>query len=258
MSDSSQEPAAVAYSGMPFLKHLEELRVRLIKSILTIAVFSAVAFYFADQLLTLIQRPLDGIPLHNMQVTGAFYAYLKVSLFAGILAALPVIFYQLWMFISPGLYKHEKRLVLPLVATSTFLFLLGAGFCFLVVLPLSLKFLIGFAGEVIINYITIDSYISFAGLLLLAFGFGFQMPIVAFFLGKAGIISSSFLAKGRRYAVIIILIGAAVITPPDVFTQVLLAGPLYLLYEISIIVVKLSAERGREDEPEESEEPTED
>lgn len=250
MSEHSPESNSFFQKGMPFLDHLEELRGRLIKAILAIVLLSAVAFYFSDKILLFIQRPLEGVPLHNMQVTGAFYAYLKVSLFAGILAGLPVIFYQLWMFISPGLYKQEKRLIIPLVTISTLLFLLGSGFCFVVVLPLSLKFLIGFAEDVIVNYITVDSYISFAGLLLLAFGFGFQMPIIAYFLGKAGIISSSFLAKGRRYAVVIILIVAAIITPPDVFTQVLLAGPLYILYEISILVVKMAA---RPSEPESSE-----
>ena len=229
--------------AMSFLMHLEELRHRLIKSFLAIVVTSGVAFYFSDELLTFIQMPLDGVLLHNMQVTGTFYAYLKISLITGIVVALPIIFYQMWRFIAPGLYEKEKTFIIPVVIMSTILFLLGGGFCFLVVLPLSLKFLIGFAGELIVNYITVGSYVSFAGLLLLAFGFGFQMPIVAYFLGRAGVISPSFLCKGRRYALVAILVSAAVITPPDIFTQVLLAAPLYVLYEVSIIVVRLAGKK---------------
>ena len=237
------QPKQAEQGSMPFLVHLEELRRRLIKAFLAVIVGSAVSFYFADQILEFIKIPLEGVPLHNMQVTGAFYAYLKISLFTGVVVALPFIFYQAWRFISPGLYSHEKVMMTPLVLISTVLFLIGAGFCYLIVLPIALTFLIGFADEMIINYITIGSYISFAGLLLLAFGFGFQMPIVAYFLGRFGLISSKFLAKGRRYAFILILVVGAIITPPDVFTQVLLAVPLYLLYEISIIVVRVTGKR---------------
>ncbi len=126
------------------------------------------------------------------------------------------------------------------------LFLIGAGFCYLTVLPLALQYLLGFADDLVTNYITIESYIGFAGLLLLAFGFAFQLPIVAYFLGKGGIVKASTLAKGRRYALVGILIVAAIITPPDVFTQTLLAIPLYVLYEVSIIVVRVVSPRHKE------------
>ncbi len=241
MTTPSDQPHNLFKGGMPFLAHLEELRRRLIKVALAVVIMSAVSFYFAEQLMVAIQIPLGGVPLHNMQVTGAFYAYLKISLITGVVAALPIIFYQMWCFIAPGLYAREKAAVLPLIFISTLLFLIGAGFCFMIVLPLALQFLIGFADEMITNYITIGSYVSFAGLLLLAFGFGFQMPIVAYFLGKMGFISAAFLSKGRRYAFIIILVAAAIITPPDIFTQVLLATPLYVLYEVSIVVVRIVA-----------------
>ncbi len=236
---NDQPPQEPTVSGMPFLEHLEELRRRLIKAFLAVVVMSGVAFYFADQLMVLIQIPLGDVPLHNMQVTGAFYAYLKIALITGVVGALPVIFYQMWCFIAPGLYMREKAAMLPLIFVSIILFVIGGGFCFVIVLPLALKFLIGFADDLIVNYITIGSYVSFAGLLLLAFGFGFQMPIVAYFLGKMGLITPQFLAKGRRYAFVIILVAAAIITPPDIFTQVLLAFPLYILYEVSIIVVRM-------------------
>ncbi|MEA1979571.1 MAG: twin-arginine translocase subunit TatC [candidate division Zixibacteria bacterium] len=234
-------------SSMGFLDHLEELRRRLIKSVLAVVLFSFVAFYFADYIMEFIKIPLQNkVELYNIAVTGSFYAYLKVSLICGFIVSLPFNFYQMWSFISPGLYEKEKLLIVPLVFFSTVLFLIGASFCYVVVLPLSFAFLIGFSGDVIINTITIGSYISFVGLLLIAFGFGFQMPIVAYVLGKMGVLSYEFLSKGRRYALITILIVGAIITPPDVFTQFLLAIPLYILYEISIIIVKYTSKRDKE------------
>jgi len=240
MANDTEQPETTEKGGMSFLGHIEELRRCLLKSIVAVVVMSGVAFYFSDELIKFIQIPLDGTPLHNMQVTGTFYAYLKVSLIAGVIAALPIMFYQMWAFLSPGLLRSEKRMVIPLILVSTVLFLTGAAFCFYISLPISLKFLIGFSDGLIVNYITVGSYISFAGLLILAFGFGFQLPIVCFVLGRMGIISSRFLSRGRRYAFVLILVAGAIITPPDVFTQVLLAVPIYLLYEISILVVRLT------------------
>ncbi len=225
---------------MGFLDHLEELRHRLIKAVLSIFLFSGIAFYCSEQLVDLIQIPIGDVQLYNIAVTGAFYAYLKISLIAGFIGSAPVIFYQMWSFVSPGLYKKERLFIIPLVFISTILFVIGAGFCFMVVLPLSIDFLTGFSGEQIINTITIGSYISFAGLLMMAFGFGFQMPIAAYFLGKMGIVNARMLSKGRRYALVGILIVSAIITPPDVFTQVMLSIPLYMLYEISILVVRVT------------------
>lgn len=246
-NNPDEDDDLIGKGAMPFLDHLEELRWRLIKSVFSVIIMSFVAFYFSDHLLRFIRIPLGDIKLYNIEVTGTFYAYLKISLIAGILGALPIIFYQLWSFISPGLYKKEKWMIFPLVLISTLLFLLGAGFCFVMVLPLSFKFLIGFSGELIENTITIGSYINFVGLLLLAFGFAFQLPLLNYFLGKMGLITSDFLARGRRYAIVIILIVGAVLTPPDIFTQVLLAFPLYVLYEISILVVKLTQKKKASD-----------
>lgn len=234
--------------AMGFIDHLEELRRRLLKAALTIVILSAVAFYFADKLVQFIRIPLgDEIKLYNIQVTGAFYAYLKIAIITGIITSLPVIFYQMWAFIAPGLYKREKMTILPLVFISTILFLIGAAFCYIMVLPLAFEFLMSFSEGQVINNITIGSYISFIGLLLVTFGCGFQLPIIAYFLGKMGIITSLMLSKARRYAVVGILVAAAIITPPDVFTQVLLGVPLYILYEISILVVKLTGRREKKE-----------
>lgn len=235
----SPAPEESDTGSMPFLEHLEELRWRLLKSLLAVAVTAGVSFYFRNELFLVLTRPLGEIQLHFTEVAGSFYAYLKVALIAGIIAALPVVFYQMWMFLSPGLYKHEKHIIIPLVFISTVLFLGGASFCYFLTLPLALQFLIGFSGDLLSPVITVGSYISFAGLLLVAFGLGFQLPVVSFFLGKIGVVSSSAMGKGRRYALVVILIAGAIITPPDIFTQLLLAGPVYLLYEISILVVRI-------------------
>ena len=227
-------------NSMPFLEHLEELRWRLIKAVLSIIVCAFVAFNFAEYLVIFIRRPLGDIQLYNIAVTGAFYAYIKISLISGLVVALPYVFYQLWSFIAPGLYKKERLMIIPLVLISTILFLVGAAFCFEYVLPVSFDFLISFGGEQIENTITIGSYISFVGLLLMAFGFGFQMPLLSYFLGKMGVINAQMLGRGRRYAIVGILIVGAIITTPDVFTQFMLAGPLYILYEVSIIIVRIT------------------
>ena len=154
-----------------------------------------------------------------------------------------MVFFQLWSFIAPGLYSHEKSVVMPLVIVSTLLFMVGAAFCYYGVLPIALQFLIGFSEGLLSPIITVGSYISFAGLLLVAFGLGFELPVVAYFLARIGLINAGVLARGRRYALVAILIVGAIITPPDVFTQLLLAGPVYLLYEVSIIIVRITRAR---------------
>jgi sec-independent protein translocase protein TatC len=231
---------------MPFLEHLEELRKRLLRAALAVIAMAIVALYFSDEIMRFILKPLNGVPLHNLQPAGTIWAYLKVALITGVIAALPIVFYQMWAFIAPGLYRKERRTVLALIAASVCLFVIGAGFCYFIVLPLSLKFLLGFADDLIVNIITVGSYISFAGMLTLAFGFSFQLPIVAYFLARMGIVSAAFLNKGRRYAVVIILLVAGILTPtPDIFNQLLLAVPLYVLYEVSIVIVWIVGRKKR-------------
>ncbi len=229
---------------MPFLEHLEELRRRLLKAVSAVLVCSLAALYFANPIMRWLIAPLGKVKLHVTEVTGSFSAYFKVALITGIICSLPIIFYQVWSFVSPGLYAKEKRMILPFITIATALFLAGASFCYYLVLPWSLEFLIGFSGDLLSPIITVGSYISFTGMLILAFGISFELPVIAYLLGKIGLISSSFLSGGRRYAVVIILIIAAVLTPtPDVFTQLLLAVPMYALYEVSIIVVRLTGRR---------------
>ncbi|MEW6049891.1 MAG: twin-arginine translocase subunit TatC [Candidatus Zixiibacteriota bacterium] len=239
------QPEQRLFGSMPFLDHLEELRKRLLKAFGAVILTAMAALYFADPIMRWFVAPLGNIKLHVTEVTGSFTAYLKVALITGLIAALPIVFYQLWAFVSPGLYQKERKLTLAVVGSATVLFVAGALFCYYVVLPWSLQFMIGFSGDLLSPIITVNSYLTFTGMLMLGFGAGFELPIVAYILGRFGVISSSTLAKGRRFAVVIILVVAAFLTPtPDVFTQLLLAVPLYVLYEISIITVRITGKKG--------------
>lgn len=227
---------------MSFWDHLEELRRRLIKAVGAVLLLSIVSYIFSDWLIGAMTRYIDAV--YFMGPTEAFAVKIKVSLFAGLVLAVPVVLYQLWQFIVPGLYAHEVRLVVPVVFFSSLFFVGGASFCYFLVLPAGLQFLLGFGTEKMQPLISVGQYISFVGWMTMAFGVVFQLPIVFFFLGRLGIVSSATLRRGRRYAVVGILIVAAAVTPsPDVFSQLLLAGPLYLLYEASVILVRLTGRR---------------
>ncbi len=230
---------------MSFLDHLEELRSRIIKSLYSVIILSVVAYIFSVRLLNFILRPLPGDQaVYFLSPTEAFSTRIKISLIAGIMLSVPVIFYHLWKFVVPGLFAKEVKVIIPVVISSTFFFLVGASFCFLFVLPVSIKFLMGFGTDKLKPMIQIKDYISFVCYMSLAFGAVFELPVISYFLGRIGLISARTFIKGRRYAIVIILIVAAVVTPtPDAFTQLMLAGPLYLLYEISIIVLKLTAKK---------------
>jgi len=229
---------------MPFLDHLEELRFRLIKSIGTILLFSIVAFVFSEHILSFLSRPVEK--MYFMAPTEAFMVQVKVSFLVGIIAAAPVVLYQLWMFVLPGLYDREVKMVIPIVIASTVFFYTGGAFCFFYVIPIAMNFLMNFGGESIEPLISIKEYFVFVTRMILAFSIVFELPVVSFFLGRIGILSHKFLARGRRYALILILITSAVITPPDIFSQVALSVPLYFLYELSILIVYLTGRR-RED-----------
>ncbi|KPL01163.1 MAG: hypothetical protein AMJ91_01300 [candidate division Zixibacteria bacterium SM23_73_3] len=222
---------------MGFLDHLEELRGRIIKSLICIILFSIGAYVFSERLIELVTRPIPEV--YFMAPTEAFSTRIKISLIAGIIVSVPVLFYHLWKFIVPGLFEKEIKMIIPAVLASTIFFLIGAVFCFLFVLPLSMKFLLGFGTEKLKPMIKIKDYISFVSYMILAFGAVFELPVISYFLGKMGIITARTLIKGRRFAVTAILILAAIITPPDIFSQFMLAGPLYFLYEVSIVVVKI-------------------
>jgi len=177
----------------------------------------------------------------------AFFTYLKVALLSGIMLAAPVIIYQFWMFVTPGLYKKEKRILIPIVFLSSVFFIGGSLFGYFIVFPWGFKFFLGFATETIRPLPSMKEYLSFSAKLLLAFGLVFELPLVLTFLARIGIVSVDFLKKNRKYALLLFFAGAAILTPPDVVTQVMMALPLMVLYEISIIGAKVFGKKKPEE-----------
>ena len=244
---------------LPFTGHLEELRKRLLICIYTVAIAFVPAYLFKEQLFEVLMNPLIQVmePGDKLVFTGlpeAFFTYLKVSFLTAILAASPIILYQFWMFVAPGLYNKERRLLLPIVFLSTFFFLGGALFGYFIVFPWGFKFFLGFATEWIRPLPAMKEYLSCSSKLLLAFGLVFELPLVVTFLAKLGLVSVDFLKKNRKYALLLFFVGAAILTPPDVVTQVMMAFPLMLLYEISIIGARIFARKPISTESETEEE----
>jgi sec-independent protein translocase protein TatC len=234
---------------MPFLDHLEELRWRIIRILAALVVASIGCYVFSDFLFQWLRWPLqravpDGsVDLNFLKVGEGFTVRIKLSVLAGIFISIPVTIYQVWRFVMPGLYDREKRVVVPLVTTSSVLFLIGAAMCFIWVLPFTIRFLLGIAPEDVKPVLTINEYLNFVMWSTLAYGLVFQLPIVALFLGKLGIIDSRLLSKGRRYAIVGVAVVAAIVTPPDVFSMAMMGLPLYLLYEISILILLITGKR---------------
>ena len=225
---------------LPFTAHLEELRRRLITSFAAVGIGFVLCYGFKEKLFEILTLPLIQVMEAGDKIifTGlpeAFFTYLKVSFLAGLMLAAPVVLYQFWMFVAPGLYNEERRLLLPIVFLSTVFFVGGALFGYFVVFPFGFKFFLGFANEHIQALPSMREYLGFAAKLLLAFGLVFEMPLVLTFLARLGIVSVDFLKTHRKYAIVLFFTGAAIITPPDVVTQIMMALPLMLLYEISIL-----------------------
>jgi sec-independent protein translocase protein TatC len=238
----------------PFLSHLEELRSRLIKSAIAIGAGFVLCYVFAEELFNILISPLkdklpEGKGLIFTNLPEMFFIYLKTAFIAGILLATPVIFYQMWKFIAPGLYQNEKRYIVPFVLSSTVLFVGGALFGYFVVFPFGFRFFLGYATEYIQALPSVKEYFSLSSKLLLAFGVVFELPVVIFFLSRMGLVTVPFLKKNRKYALLVAFAFGAILTPPDVVTQCMMAGPLVLLYEIGIIVAAIGS-RKREPEDE--------
>ncbi len=238
----------------PFLSHLEELRKRLVSISIGVGAGFVVCYIFSEKLFQLLILPLksvlpEGDRLIFTNLPEMFITYLKVSLIAGVLLSAPFIFYQLWLFIAPGLYQREKKYIFPFVIFSTILFVGGALFGYFVVFPFGFKFFIGFSNEYVKALPSVKQYFSFSIKLLFAFGVVFELPVVVFFLAKMGVITPEFLKKKRKYAILLTFVVAAILTPPDVITQCMMAGPLLILYEIGIIVARIA----RKKEPEKTE-----
>ncbi len=234
---------------MPFLDHLEELRQRLLRCIFSIILFSFGSYFFAKQIMKILLRPYPKEEkLIFLAPTEGFITYIKISIFVGIIMSLPVIFYQLWKFVVPGLYKKERKYVPLIVLLSTLFFLTGALFCYFVIIPYGLNFLLGFSTDQLEPNIQIKEYLKFVTLLILVFGIIFELPLLSFFLTKLELLTPDFMRSKRRYGIVLIFMLAAILTPPDVVTQLFLAGPLIILYEISIWVSKFAMSKKDADE----------
>jgi len=225
----------------PFLAHLDELRKRLIVCAIAVGAGFAISYIFSKQLFSFLILPLtkvlpDESTLIFTSLPEMFIAYIKVALIAGIILAVPVIFYELWMFVAPALYRTEKRYVVPFVLFSTVLFVVGSSFGYFIVFPYGFKFFIGFATEDIQALPSVKQYFSFAIRLLLAFGLVFEMPVAVLFLTKIGLITPESMKKYRKFAILGSFVLSAILTPPDVATQLMMALPIIILYELSILI----------------------
>jgi sec-independent protein translocase protein TatC len=240
---------------LPFTAHLEELRKRLITVFIAVGVGFVAAFGFKEYLFKILVQPLvnvmkEGETLIYTGLPEAFFTYLKVAFLTGLIVASPIILYQFWMFVAPGLYKNERRMMAPIVLLSSFFFIGGALFGYFIVFPWGFKFFLGFATETIRPLPSMKEYFGFSAKLLLAFGLVFELPLVLTFMARLGIVSVDFLKKNRKYALLLFFAGAAILTPPDVITQIMMALPLMVLYEISIIGARVFGKKKPKDEAE--------
>ena len=241
-----QEDGRASDLQMPFTSHLAELRSRLVKSVVAVAVAFILCFAAADEIFAVLAAPLrrlhvTGLMLIGTAVTEAFFTKMKVSFVAAVILASPVLLWQLWQFVAPGLYEHEKRYTRSFVLFGSFFFIAGAAFCYLVVIQEGLNFLLHRYEVIHIQpLLQVADYLSLVSRLVLAFGVMFELPVLAFFFARVGIIDHRLLIHHGRYALLAIALLAAVLTPPDLISQVLLMVPLIVLYGISIAVAYLA------------------
>ncbi len=224
--------------------HIADLRKRLVNSVIALVIGFFICFFFYEPILEWMMVPVEAVLPENshmvaVEVQETFFTALKVAFFTGFILSLPVIFWQLWLFLAPGLYDHEKKLVIPFVFFGTLMFLIGASFAYYIVIPYGFEFLINFGSTVVTILPSIGKYVGFFTKLLFGFGIAFELPVITFFLAKIGLVDDKMLKDFFRYAVVIIFIVASLLTPPDVLTQFLMAGPLILLYGVSIYIAKV-------------------
>ncbi len=227
---------------MSLIEHLTELRYRLVRSIQGIFLGSALGIYYADYIMAIIRKPIlpflgDGGGLVFTGVMDKFMAHLKVGALSGVILTCPYWLYHLWQFISPGLYKNERRYAGGFIFSGSVLFLLGVGFVYFFVYPTAFEYLLAFGGDVDKPMITIGEYLGFFVMTTLLFGLSFELPLVMVVLAIMGVIDVDFLRKNRRYAIVVLAVLSAVLTPPDIVSMCMMLVPLYALYEIAIWVI---------------------
>ena len=234
---------------MSLTEHLIELRKRLTRSLIALGIGFGVCYYYKDLVFDIITRPLTKVLAKNSYLiytglTEAFFTYMKIAFFASLIITSPFILYQIWKFISPGLLPNEKKYVVPFVISSSSLFIGGILFGYFIVLPTAFEFFVSFNNEYLRAMLSFKDYLSLFVTFLLGFGVSFELPIFIFFLTKLRIVNAKMLSKQRRYAILVIFIVAAVLTPsPDALSQILMAIPLMFLYEISIFVSKFAEKK---------------
>lgn len=237
--------AAAAENNMSLFSHITELRYRLIWSLVTVAVFFCFVFFFSDKVINFLKQPLlTSLPnttteLHFTGPLDVFLASIKVSFLTAVVCACPIWLYHFWKFIEPALLKNERKFILPFILISILLFLLGLAFCYWIILPITLNFLVNLGLEVGTPMITINDYLSLITIMIFGFGLIFEFPLILIILAFLDIVSAESLSSKRRYVCIGVLVVAAVLTPPDPLSQIGMAIPLYLMYELSIFIIRL-------------------
>ncbi|TMJ06468.1 MAG: twin-arginine translocase subunit TatC [Bacillati bacterium ANGP1] len=227
---------------MTIVEHLEELRKRLLYSLAAFGVATSAGYLFVERILAVVLRPVGQVVF--LAPTEAFFVRLKVAALAGVFLSLPVTLYQLWRFVSVGLTPTERRYSLSLIPAALALFVSGAAFAFLVILPIGVRFLLSYQTPNLVPMISVQAYTSFVTAFILAFGLLFQLPVVILFLARLGVVTPASLTAGRKYALLAIVTASAVLTPGgDVVSQMLMAVPTYILYEVSIWVARLVSPR---------------
>lgn len=235
--DSFEDGGDKDDGSMSILAHLEELRWRLIRSIIAVIVCSGICYYFIEDIMAFISQPVGK--LYYLQPSEAFFTYLKVSICCGFILALPIVFYQLWCFVLPALTIKERYIAAIIVPSSVILFLSGLAFSFFLVMPAALKFFGGFGSESLLPMFSVARYFDFLFSFILPFGFVFELPLVVVIAAKLGLLSSKFLGEKQRYVIFFSFVIGAIITPtPDIFTQTMIALPMIVLYELSYLIVR--------------------
>jgi len=255
MSEPSSAPENTQET---FISHLIELRTRLLRSIVAVVVVLVCLFPWAKDIYAALAAPLlkalpQGSTMIATDVTGTFLVPLKVTLMAAFLIALPYVLYQVWAFVAPGLYQHEKRLALPVIFSSVVFFALGMAFAYFFVFPIAFGFFAGYTPAGVQMMTDIDKYLSFVLTMFIAFGITFEVPVVVVVLVRLGVVSLDKLRSIRGYVIVGAFVVGAIFTPPDVLSQVMLAVPLWLLYELGLLIARFVAVTKRETGAEESE-----